>query len=401
MKKLLVLPGNRWQLELVKKIKEMGNAAYVVSPEINPPCKAIADDYLRSDIFDEERICQYIEKMRPDGIVSDECDIAMPVIARLGEKYGLNTLSQKEAALYTNKFLMREFLKKHGFPVPKYKLCHTSDEAGDFLKEVGAPIIIKPIDCNASKGVYTASSCSEISLHYEECASFSKADAAVLAEQYIDGTEFTIDGIKTPGRHYTLAISQKHHFEHNHNIADELFFTHSNNMYDYEELKKVNDAFVMKSNLRFGFTHAEYKYANGQFYMIEIAARGGGTMISSVITQFMSGHDTYPYLIRCALGECKDFDFTISETKSRAAVLKFFVTPGQGGVVKEIAGLERLSKNPHVACFQLNFKEGDYIENCSSDSARIGFYIACAESKQQLIEVMDQIEAGFRIIMES
>ena len=400
MKKILVLPGSLWQLELVKKIKECGYCVYVVSPEENPPCKSIADGYLQSDIFDETKICQYIENVKPDGIMSDECDIAMPVVAKLGAKFNLPTLTQNDAALYTDKFLMREFAKAHNLPTPKYKLCRTSDDVKDFLCTVNESIIIKPLDSNSSHGVFKISSTSEIDAHFDECISFSRVEKAILAEQYINGTEFTIDGIKTPSKHYTLAISQKHHFEHNKNIADELFFTHSNPNYDYERLSAINDDFIMSSDLKFGFTHAEYKYENGQFYMIEIAARGGGNMISSVITQFMSGHDTYPYLIDCALGKCYEKDFSVSTTKNRTAVLKFFITPHGGGIVKKIDGFDHISSNPNVVAYRLNFKEGDYIENCVSDSARIGFYIACAESEHELRKTMDAIEQGFKIVVE-
>ena len=192
---------------------------------------------------------------------------------------------------------------------------------------------------------------------------FSRHEKCVLAERFIEGTEFTIDGIKTPSAHYTLAISEKKHFEHNNSIASELLFTHYNPNFDYDKIRKVNDDFVMKSNLKFGFTHAEYKYENGEFYLIEIAARGGGNMISSVITQYMTGYDTYKYLIECAIGNIHDQDFSLrQEFKGKAAVLKFFITPDGGGLVKDIEGLDYLESEPDIVNYRLNFKVGDIIQ---------------------------------------
>ena len=102
----------------------------------------------------------------------------------------------------------------------------------------------------------------------------------------------------------------------------------------------------MQSGLVFGFTHAEYKYEDGEFYLIEIGARGGGAMISSCITQYMSGYDTYRYLIDCSLGNIKDVDFSIRpEYWERSAVLKFFETPKGGGVVRKIEGLDYLKND--------------------------------------------------------
>ena len=229
--------------------------------------------------------------------------------------------------------------------------------------------------------------------------SFSRVEKSVLAERFIVGTEFTIDGVKTPHAHFTMAISEKKHFAHNESIANELLFSHYNPRFDYDKLRATNDAFVMKSNLQFGFTHAEYKFEDGEFYLIEIAARGGGNMISSCITQYMTGYDTYRYLVECATGNVHDEDFSLRpEYKDRAAVLKFFETPGGGGKVSEIKGLDYLENEPDIKHYKLNFQIGDTIENALNDSVRIGFYIICSETMQRLREVISNIEKNFQII---
>lgn len=399
-KTVLVLPGSNWQVRLVKKIKSMGYKVLVVNPFENSPCFKYADDYLQSDIFEIDKVINYCKKNSVDAVISDECDIAMPLVAKIGETLGLTTLSTSSAYLFTDKFAMREFCKENNLLYPEYKLCKTVDDAIDLFNEIKKPLIIKPLDCNASKGVYKVTNEGEIREHFYEALSFSRIEKAVLAERFIEGTEFTIDGIKTPSNHYTLAISEKRHFKHNVNIACDLLFSHSNPNYDYEKLKKVNDSFIKKSNLKFGFTHAEYKCENGEYYLIEIAARGGGNMISSVITQHMSGFDTYKYLIDCSLGNIKDMDFTVpNEFKNRAAILKFFKTPDNGGKVVDIKGLNFLDEHSDIVKYMLNFKIGDTIENAISDSARIGFYIACSENMAQLLKVVNEVEENFKIII--
>ena len=400
MSKVLLLPGSKWQLPLAKKIKEMGHWLCVVSPEEAPPCAEPADDFFRSDIFAVDSIETHAKEKGIDAVISDECDIAMPVVAELGRRLNVHTLSAEAAALYTDKYLMREFCIKHDLKTPEYQLCKTVEEALAFFRALGKPIIIKPLDSNASHGVFAISSEDELRAHFDEAMSFSRIEKAVLAERFIVGTEFTIDGIKTPTAHYTLAISEKKHFEHNINIANELFFTHSNPNYDYEKLKTANDAFVMASPLEYGFTHAEYKCEDGDFYLIEIAARGGGNMISSLITQYLSGYQTYDFLIHAALGDTDDIDFSIrDEFKNRCAVLKFFDAPLGGGVVKRIVGEEFLTSCSAIKAYQLHFSIGDEVGDCLNDSARIGFYIACTESKDELDRVMKQIEDQFVIVV--
>lgn len=401
-KTVLILPGSNWQVDLVKKAKQMGHKVLVVNPFKNSPCFAYADDYLESDIFDYNNVITYCKENCVDAVISDECDIAMPLVAKLGKELELPTLDTESARLFTDKFLMREFCKEHGLKYPEYRLCETVDEAILLFKEINVPLILKPLDSNASKGVFKVNSEEEIYRHFEESKLFSRSKKCVLAERYIEGTEFTIDGIKTPTAHYTLAISEKKHFAHNKNIASELLFSHYNEKFDYDELRSVNDVFVMNSPLKYGFTHAEYKFENGEYYLIEIAARGGGNMISSVITQYMSGYDTYQYLVDCSLGNVYEADFSIPEEKKECvAVLKFFKTPEGGGVVKALNGLEILDNEPDIVKYMLNFKEGDPIMDAVSDSARIGFYIVCSENMEKLQTVIDKVEKNFKIVLET
>lgn len=398
-KNVLVLPGTQWQVPLIEKIQEMGHKALVVNPDPNAPGMKKADLCLVSDIFDKQRVIEFGKDQEIGAVMSDECDIAMNWVAELGKIFSVPTLDEDTAALFTDKFLMREFSKEHGLKYPEYKICKTVVDAVSLLNEIKRPIIIKPLDSNASHGVFKCTTEEEVRKHFDESMSFSRVEKSVLAERFIVGTEFTIDGVKTPHGHYTMAISEKKHFAHNESIANELLFSHYNPNFDYDKLRATNDAFVMKSNLQFGFTHAEYKYEDGEFYLIEIAARGGGNMISSCITQFMTGYDTYRYLVECATGNVHDADFSLrSEYKERSAVLKFFETPNGGGKVREIKGLDYLDNEPDIKHYRLNFKIGDTIEDALNDSVRIGFYIVCSENMQKLREVISNVQKNFQII---
>lgn len=399
IKTILVLPGTFWQVQLVQKIKEMGHRALIVNPAHDSPCFEYADGYLQSDIFDKEKVIAYGTENHIDAVMSDECDIAMNLVAELGKAFQVPTLDEDTAALFTDKFLMREFSKRHGLRYPEYKFCKTAEDAISLLNDIKRPIIIKPLDSNASHGVFRCDTSEDVRAHFDEAMSFSRVEKSVLAERFIVGTEFTIDGVKTPNAHFTMAISEKKHFAHNESIANELYFTHANINYDYDKLRALNDTFVMKSNLKFGFTHAEYKCEDGEFYLIEIAARGGGNMISSCITQWMSGYDTYRYLIDCSTGNIYDEDFSLRpDYRDRAAVLKFFSTPNGGGVVKAIEGIDYLENEKDVKFFRFNFKIGDVIQDAKNDSARIGFYIACSENEKKLKEVMANIDKKIKII---
>ena len=386
-------------MALCKRIKELGHRILLVDPNENCPCRIYADKYLNSDIFDWDSVITFAKDNHAEAILSDECDIAMSMISKVGEHLGLSVQNSNVVRYFTNKYMMRELCKINGINHPEYQLCKTKEEAISFFTSLNKPIIIKPIDSNASHGVFKIESIEDIVTNFDESLSYSRIIKAVLAERYICGREFTIDGIKTPSQHYTLAISKKDHYKHNPNIANELYFSHDDPEFDYDKLKTINDKYILVSGLEYGFTHAEYKYEDGNFYLIEIASRGGGNMISSLITQYMSGYQTYDFLINSALGRFDNSDFSIrNEYKNRCSVLKFFDTPKGGGIVKKIIGEDYLKSCSEIKEYQLHFKIGDKIENCKNDSVRIGFYIACAGTREKLDRIIMDIDSSFKII---
>lgn len=399
-KKIVVLPGAIWQVPIVKKIKEMGYESIVVNPAVDSPTFKYADKSIQSDIFAKQNYLDIIRNMHVDAVLSEECDIATKLIAELSEELHVPSQSVKIAELYASKIKMREFLRDHNLPYPEFKLCHSLDEALMFYRNLNKLMIIKPIDSSSSHGVFTIHNEDELKAHFDEAQSFSREDKAVICEQYINGTEFTIDGIKTPHGHTCLAISEKKHYAYNENVAYELFFSHDNPNFDYDLLRKTNDQFVNLSGLPFGLTHAEYKFQDGQFYLIEIGARGGGNLISSDIVPCMSGYDNYEALIKMALGETDIKEPTIAPNlMNRCAVLEFFDAPGKGGVVKAIEGEELLKNNPNVLSYKFNFKVGDTIQQAICDTARIGFYIAYADSREELKQLMQTIKEEVKFII--
>ena len=396
-RKVMVLAGTVWQIPLIRRLQENDCKVLDVNLYEDSPAFAVADESAILNILDQEACLEYAKEKQIDAIMSEQCDIATPTVAYIAEQMKLPGIGTELASLYTNKFKMREFGIKHGIPTPKYAICHNKEEAIQFFHSLNRKMIIKPLDSNSSRGVYTIHDDKELEELFEKSLAYSHVQKAVLCERYIEGTEFTVDGLVTKKGHVSLAISKKHHYMHNCNIADELFFSNYSQEYDYEELRRVNDKFVDLSGLSFGLTHAEYKYEEGRFFLIEIGARGGGNLIGSTIVPLMSGVDTYQYLIDKSLGNQEKEIVLENSSKERCAVLKFFDAPSEGGVVQKIHGEDFLKINPKIVSYKFNFKVGDRIEPAKDDSSRIGFYIAYGDSEAELRQLMQQIEQSIAI----
>lgn len=386
MSKIMVVAGGDWQIELIKKAKAMGH--YVICSNLyeESPAFPYADACEVANVLDKEKNLEIARKHMPDAVISDQSDIAVPTVAYLNEQLGLRGIGVDKANIFTDKTLMRQTCKDAGLPVPDFKICKTVEDAQEMLQKHGK-IIIKPIDSQSSRGVYTVTDEATLRDKFEDTMSYSNRRKEILAEEYIGGDEFTIDGLVVNGTHYPLCISIKEMYEENPNVSKVQTYTYSHPVYDYELLRQTNKALVESIGLPFGLTHSEYKFDKGQFYLIEAGARGGGSNLSGKIVPYMSGVDNYGYLIRQALGEDVDDEAmkNLCLPKEKCVVMRFFDF-GEG-VAKEIHGKEYLKSHPNMIDYQLEVKPGDKLENPKYGRLRPGHFIIGADTYEEAQKV--------------
>lgn len=396
MKRLLIIAGGEWQVPIIRKAKEMG--MYVVNTNLYPnsPGFEFADIGLVANVLDKEKNLECAKEYHVDAVLTDQSDIAVTTAAYVAEKHGLHGVGTKAAELFTNKYQMRRFCQEHNFPTPEFKLCRDLADAYTFVDENGLPVVVKPPANQSSRGVAKVTTWDELA-HAFESALLQSNDGTVLLEGFIGGVELTVDGVQlNTGGHYCLATSCKTHYAHNEMVANQLWFSQFHPEIDYVALHQQHNRLVKSMVLPYGLTHAEYKYHEGKFYLIEVAARGGGTRISSDIVPLMSGIDSNELLIRMALGEqIISIQPTLHE---RVAALDFFeFRPGQ---IKMINGIEQSASMSGVASIGMNIREGDVIKLASDDRTRHGYVIAYADKPDALRTLLDKVHQTVQVCYE-
>ena len=399
MARIMVIAGGDWQIELIKKAKAMGH--YVICSNLyeDSPAFSYADVGVVADVLDKEKNLKLAMLYKPDAVISDQSDIAVPTVAYLNEQLGLNGIGVDMADLFTDKSLQRKFCREHNIPVPDFKLCLSVDDAKKMLKRHGK-IIIKPIDSQSSRGVFTIESTEDLYAKYDETASWSNRRKEVLAEEYIDGDEFTIDGLVINGSHYPLCISIKEMYTSNTNVSCKQEYSYLSDKYDYDLLRVTNKNLVELTGLPMGLTHAEYKFHNGKFYLIEIGARGGGSNLSGKIVPYMSDVNNYEYLIKEALGEPVDESKVQHKEFSaeKYVVMKFFDF-GEG-TVDHVENLDYLQNHPMLIDYQLNLSEGDVLQPPKYGRLRPGHFIIGGLGKENVQREADKIVENVRVVLK-
>jgi phosphoribosylamine--glycine ligase len=117
------------------------------------------------------------------------------------------------AQLESSKDFAKAFMTRHGIPTAAYATFSNADEAHDYVKQQGAPIVIKADGLAAGKGVVVAMSEDEAHEAIDMMLSDNKlgdAGARVVIEEFLQGEEASfivmVDGVNI----LPLASSQDH-----------------------------------------------------------------------------------------------------------------------------------------------------------------------------------------------
>lgn len=164
------------------------------------------------DIPEEEieELADFAEENNIDlTIIGPESVLALGVTNEF-EKRGLKIFAPtKEAAkIESSKEFAKELMKKYGVPTGAYETFTNLDLAVKYVKEKGAPIVIKEDGLKAGKGVTVAFSIPEAVEALE--IAFSIPNNKVVIEEYLDGFEFSIIALTNGETVIPLEIAQDH-----------------------------------------------------------------------------------------------------------------------------------------------------------------------------------------------
>jgi len=385
---IMVVAGGLWQVPLIKYLKTKGHTLFVVDPYLHSPGVALADKHIQCDVRDVNKIKELAKDKNFEFVTTDQSDISVNTVSQLNSFFNLSGNPYDATNKFVNKIEMRELAKSSKIPIPNFVKIYTVNQLSSFIEENGLPVVLKPADSQSSRGVVKIDKDNVKQVENFVINSLKYANCGYLiVENFVEGIEVTVEGIASNYQHKTLAISLKKHFRTG--IASILEYPARIPEDIYSKLEYYTDKFVENSGLRFGISHAEYiiDVKNNKISLIEIACRGGGTLISSDIVNWVSGvnvYDLYYANLQSGIIDVKSLD-----VKKRPAILHFFEFKYKK--VRTIKGIEEVKKIPEVKSFALNFKVGDILLPASDDRSRHGYFIAYTNSYKELKKITNHV----------
>ena len=147
-------------------------------------------------------------------IVGPEAPLVAGIVDRFAE-LGLPCFGPSAAAaqLEGSKAFTKDFLARHGIPSAAYQNFSDLDAALAYIREQGAPIVIKADGLAAGKGVIVATSLEEAERAATDMLSgnkFGDAGARIVVEEFLDGEEASFIVITDGSSVLPMATSQDH-----------------------------------------------------------------------------------------------------------------------------------------------------------------------------------------------
>src|ERR1700681_2566142 len=331
------------------------------------------------DITDHAAVIAFCKASKVDFVVvGPDAPIAAGIVDDLNAA-GFKAFGPTKAAgqLESSKNFTKALCRANHIPTAAYEHFADADQAKSYIREQGAPIVIKADGLAAGKGVVVAMTEAEALAAIDMMfgGGFGDAGAEVVIEEFMQGEEASFFALCDGEHALPLATAQDHK-----RAFDGDKGPNTGGMGAYSPAPVMTEAMctrvmeeMIKPTLRalraMGSPYKGVLYAGLMITaqgpkLIEYNARFGDPECQVLMLRMMS--DILPALIACADGQLKNFSLRWFDDVALTVIMATKGYPGDYGNGSVIEGLEDAAKVEGVENFHAGTKvDGDKIDRKS------------------------------------
>ena len=194
---ILVIGGGGREHTLAWKLAQSPSATKLYAIPGNPGMAAVAECVSGISIEDNEAVVDFAKEHAIDlAVIGPEVPLTNGIVDAF-EAAGILAFGPRKAAaeLEGSKAFSKGLMKKYGIPTAKYEVFTDAEAAKDYVRQEGAPIVIKADGLAAGKGVIVAETCDEALAAVAdimEDQEFGAAGNRVVIEEFMEGEEASL-----------------------------------------------------------------------------------------------------------------------------------------------------------------------------------------------------------------
>lgn len=397
--KTLLVCGNGMSGESLETLKSWGLSVCLISEFAEDINVDLVDSYVKastldSDIALEAAIGLAEEGWKFDAVISLcwDCPISVAKIARHFDLPGLDVEKARNATL---KDVRTQLLQQGGVLVPRFQVVDVNENVNDKIDSLSFPMVSKPVDLAGCKGVRFIRSRSELDSYVRETFAFTtfSSEKRILIEEYVDGTEYSVEGLVIDGKFFPTALSERvftdDYLPEFCEIGDILptVLSESTIKSIHSTCQKSAEALDIES----GVLKFDIKISGELIYVFEVTPRLGGPRFGTEIVPLNNGTELLKAMVMQSLGV--PVDTSLLTAKKSSGVVAFTVFAKASGIIKAIKGLDNISSIAGFYDYKWwnlkGYGSGDKVKK----GERLFYYIVEGRDRKEAMDRAKQLES--------
>jgi biotin carboxylase len=385
--------GSRSQLGLLEQARALGHEVCVVDGSANAPLLAKADHRVVRSFTDVTGVLGDLEAqgIEPVAVATMGSDQAVLPTAQLAERLGLPGLPVGTARTVADKRRMRAAFERRKVRCPKGREAASFEEAEQAFHQLGAPVVVKPVDGSAQRGVTEVRAEVELPAAVDRALAASRTGALVL-EQYLDGEEYTVNGFLLEREYVPMSVTRRL-LHPPPPLGVCIAHRYPSLLENEEPLFELAREASLAVGLETGPSYVQVRMRDGQPSAIEVGARLGGGK-DAELAKLVTGFDAIRANVLWALGELGRDDLERGEPQAPCGLVRFVVAP-PGLIVRLDASPALALDGVHEAGFY--WREGMVLPPLTSGAERLGYLLLTASGEAELDELTDRALAALDV----
>jgi biotin carboxylase len=392
-KAFVLTGGSRSQLGLLEQAHALGHEVCVVDGSPKAPLLAEAEHRIVRSFTDVTGVIGELEAqgIDPVAVATMGSDQAVLPTAQLAERVGLPGLPVETARTVADKRRMRAAFERAKVRCPKGREAASFEEAEQAFHQLGPPVVVKPVDGSAQRGVTEVRAEGELAPAVDRALAASRSRAIVL-EQYLEGDEYTVNGFLLEREYFPMSVTQRL-LHPPPPLGVCLAHRYPSGLADEEPLFRLAHQASLAVGLETGPSYVQVRVQDGQPWAIEVGARLGGGK-DAELAKLVTGFDAIRANVLWALGVLTAADLERGEAAARCGQVRFVVAQ-PGAIVRLDATPALALDGVHEAGFY--WREGMTLPPLTSGAERLGYLLLTAADEDELDALTERALAALDV----
>ncbi len=397
MSRILILGAGKAQAEFIQHCLTHEHEVYLADGNKHAFSNSIDNINLKIktiDITNPEQVIPYAERINPAAVIAPSNDAGLISATLVAERMGIPGPGQYAAQNSRNKFLFRNLLKSAGFTTPWFLQVNKNNIEGLAAEIPSYPCVIKPVQGSGSVGVRYLASEKDLDAYIHNILKNSPHSNYQI-EEFVEGIEFSIEGIVQNGILEILAICEKDRSKLPNLVDTRIIYPPNLPVDDLARALTSARKIVQTLQVQNAPIHLEFiQSPKLGFVAVECAVRAAGFNLFNRMVPWCTGINTLELQLDLILGKQLS---KFTPTRQYSGILDF-PQPTRSGILKAISYQKTEDSNSFTE-IEIYKRIGDVVAPASNGAERIGHIFIFAKTNTQAEKIFKSL--NFSIELES